>query len=80
VTRQWTKKTTESVFRSSDGKKGKFCSLCHHAQTSFVVYEASHTIGSADIAGRVCLIQTRAVPPQDAQSSEWAVVQTFTFY
>jgi hypothetical protein len=49
-------------------------------QTSFVVYAASHPIGSADTVGRVCLIQTTAVPPQDAQSSEWAVVQTFTFY
>ena len=73
-------KTTESVFHSPEGRKGRLCYLCHHAQTSFVVYAASHPIGSADTAGRVCLIQTRAVLPQDAQSSEWAVVQIFTFY
>jgi len=44
-----------------------------------VVYAATHPTGSADIAGRVCLIQIRAIPPQDAQSSEWAVVHTFIF-
>lgn len=70
----------ESVFHSFDERNGRLCSLHHHAQTSFVVYTASHPIGSVDKEGRVCLRQTRAVPPQDAQSSEWAVVQTFTFY